>query len=62
MRHHTLGPIYFLQHIPKRIRRNVLMQVQFVISTTDERLRQIDGVRYDRDHGQEVAMPDPVLG
>jgi len=38
------------------------MQVQFVISTTDERLRQIDGVRYDRDHGQEVAMPDPVLG
>ena len=60
-RHRALGTFHLANYFA-RIRRNLLVYVQFIIRAANERLGKINGVLDVGHHGQPVAMADPVLG
>src|SRR5215813_8590732 len=60
-RDHPLRPVDLFHNIA-RIRRYELVLVQLIIRTTNKGFTQIHGIVDDRDHGQPIAVSNPMLG
>ncbi|PYS51266.1 MAG: hypothetical protein DMG13_19000 [Acidobacteria bacterium] len=61
MRHNAFGPVDFF-HDTARVWGDLLVQYQTIFLTSNQRLRQINGIVNDIEPGQNVTAPYPVGG